>query len=203
MVSMLQKQSRKFIKIVLLLSVVIIASSFIPFTLKASIGNYNPDVDVDFGNLFLIMKDNGEIMPIPGFYYGGHLIMESPILKNNFDTKNVYTIYNFGFSGIKGPGSTYVVFLSGMIEMGYNLRVFKKFNTMFFGGWGFNFIPINYSFIKRSLFLTLNGGIFLRYKLWRDCYLKLKLEAGMLYGSQLENGYLTYFRIIWPVPFIP
>ena len=200
---MLQKPSRKIIKIVLLLTVVIIVTPVIPITLQASIGDYNPGVDIDFGNLFLMMRENDSIMPIPGFYYGGHLIMESPILKNNFDTKNIYTIYNLGLSGVKGPGSTYVVLLSGMIEMGYNLKVFKKFNMMFFGGWGFNFIPVNYSFIKRSLFLTLNGGIFLRYKLWRDCYLKLKLEAGMLYGSQLDNGYMTYVRIIWPIPFIP
>ncbi len=182
---------------------IILVSLIIPFSAMASIGKYNPNIDIDSGLFILFTKDENRTEPIPGGYLGGHLIMESPVLKNNFDIKRIYTIYNFGILTLKGPGTTYVLLINGLIELGYNFNLFKNFYILPFAGWGLSIIPIDYYFIHRNAFLTLNIGLLFRYKIWKDCYLKLKIEGGMLYGSEFENGYTNYIRVIFPIPFIP
>ena len=195
----LQRQNN----LLLIISLVIILA--VPLLLEASIYEYNPDIDVSFGNYYLIIHDNGNFI-VNGSYMGVLYLMESPLLKNLFSTNRFYSIYNFGitFFNDENNNNNTIIFLPFSINIGYKLQFLKKFELFPFAGWGLGIIPADYSQIKKSALLSINIGFLIRYRLWNTTYLKLRLEYGTIFGNQFpDKGYANYLRIVYPIPFIP
>ena len=177
--------------------------SLIPPILEASIHDYNPDIDIALGDCFLIIHEN-ENFTVSGLYIGALYLMESPLIKNLFSTTRFYGIYNFGTVFINGENNRTILFLPIFIDIGYKFQLFKRFEILPFAGWGLGVIPNDYPEINRSIMLSVNAGILIRFRLWSTAYLKLIVEYGTIFGNQFpDRGYANYMRIVYPIPFIP
>jgi len=196
----LQKQNKHFIVIAAAIIFLII---FIPLSLGASIYDYNPDIDIALGDYRLIIHDNSNFT-ISGSYLGILYMMESPLLKNLFSTTNFYGIYNFGAVFLNDKSNDTILFLPIFVDIGYKFQLLKKFEVLPFAGWGLGIIPKDYPETKKAALLSINIGLLIRYRLWKTTYLKLRIEYGTIFGKQFpDRGYANYFRIVYPIPFIP
>jgi len=169
---------------------------------------YDPEVDISLGTFSYLMGEEQNAPSIKtGPYLGGYLSMKSPIFTYFFNSENVYNIFEAGFSvnEIEEQSSTYyLVNIPISVDFAYRIPVLPKFSILPFVGVGLglsfnsgggNTGPPIYTFIKT--------GVEIRYLMWKDTHLKVKVDYGIAFVNETETGFVPFLRVRFPIPFIP
>jgi len=199
-----QKQSRVIILIVVIFSTVLL---LYPQNLKGDIISYDPEVDISLGTFSYLTSSESNISYIKtGPYFGGYLSMKSPIFTYFFNSQNIYNIFELGFSVnelVSENQSFYIVSIPFSVDFAYKIQLFPKFSIYPLVGVGFsttlggnyeNQVPI-YPFIKT--------GIEIKFLIWKDTNLKIKVDYGIAFVDIIETGFLQFIKVRFPIPFIP
>ena len=199
MVSLRQKRSKNLLLILLLL--------LLPLRAIGGLIYYSPDIDVSLA-LYGYLDDNKPLPVVhPGPYLGAYLSMINPLLSNYFNTRHVYTIIETGLAVNEVERDYEENDLLFSIPFYYNLSyrvgITKRLSMAPSAGSGIN-IMYNSGFEKPlHINVVLQTGFELRYLLWEDTSLKLRFDYGIILENRVNKGYIPYFKIKMPFPFIP
>ncbi len=169
---------------------------------------YDPEIDISLGTFSYLMGGEQNAPNIKtGPYLGGYLSMKSPIFTYFFNSENVYNIFEAGFSVNEieeQSAKFYLVNVPISVDFAYRIPVLPKFSILPFVGVGLglsfnsgggNDGPPLYTFIKT--------GVEIRYLLWDETHLRVKVDYGIAFVNEVESGIIPFLRVRFPIPFIP
>jgi hypothetical protein len=180
----------------------------LPSIAQSDILEYDPELDMALG-IFDFFTGEGTNAPVikPGPYFGAYLSMKSPIFTYFFNSENIYNIFELGcaVNEMKEEfGSFYMVNVPLSVDFAYNLDLFPKFAILPFVGFGVGLIfnphepaggvPL-YPFIKT--------GVEIRYLMWKGTHLRFKIDYGIAFVNEAEEGFVPFLKVRFPIPFIP
>jgi len=173
------------------------------------------DVDISIGtfNYFFNPSDRaleeaqGRSLPEiqTGLYFGAYMSTKSRLFTFFFNTKNVYSMYEAGVAlNMIGDQDSLALSFPLTFDLAYRIPLSKRFALFPFAGTGVNFVRTEegdeYNW---QLYYLLEVGSELKYFLWRDTYLKLRITYALMFVDNLESGYMHVIKVRFPVPFIP
>jgi hypothetical protein len=171
-----------------------------------AVSDYDPDIDVSAGTFNYFFNDGDGAPSIrTGIFFSGYLSMKSPLFTFFFNTKNIYSTYEAGLAyNTVESGSYYVISIPATVELSYRIPVFKRLSVYPFVGTGLDTVNNLYNGMNNwNFYYLFDGGLEIKYSLWQDTFLKLKVTYGVVFVDTLASGYAHFIRVRFPVPFIP
>jgi hypothetical protein len=173
------------------------------------------DVDISMGtfNYFFNPSDRafeesqGRTLPEidTGIYFGAYLSARSKLFTFFFNTKNFYSMYEAGVAlNMIGKEETFVLSIPLTVDLAYRVPVSKRVAIFPFAGTGIDFVRTSendrYTW---QFYYLIEMGIELKYSVWRNTYLKFRINYGLIFIDNLESGYMHTLKVRFPVPFLP
>jgi len=173
------------------------------------------DVDISMGtfNYFFNPSDKayeesqGRTLPEihTGIYFGAYLSTRSKLFTFFFNAKNFYSMYEAGVAlNTIGTEDSFVLSIPLTLDLAYRIPVSKRAALFPFAGTGIDFVRTDESdeYVWQFYYL-IEMGIELKYSVWRNTYLKVRINYGLVFIDNLESGYMHILKVRFPVPFLP
>ena len=171
-----------------------------------ALSDYNPDIDVSAGTFNYLFNEGDDVPDMgTGIFFSGYLSMKSPLFTFFFNSKNIYSTYEAGLVYNEAKSQdVYLISIPATVELSYRIPLFRRWSIHPFVGTGLDTVrgPGNGA-AEWDVYYLLDGGLEIKYGLWQDTFLKLKITYGMVFVDSLTSGYAHYIRVRLPVPFIP
>jgi hypothetical protein len=171
-----------------------------------AVSDYEPDIDVSAGTFNYFFNEGDDAPDIgTGVFFSGYLSMKSPLFTFFFNTKNIYSTYEAGFACNRvGNEGYYVISIPATVELSCRIPLSRRVSLHPFVGTGLDTVNSRYNGMDNwNLYYLFDGGLEVKYSLWRDTFLKLKVTYGIVFVDTLTSGYAHFLRVRFPVPFIP
>jgi hypothetical protein len=171
-----------------------------------AVSDYEADFDVSAGTFNYLFNKGDEVPDMgTGVFFSAYLSMKSPLFTFFFNTKNVYSTYEAGVVYNEAVSEdVYLVSIPATVELSYRIPLSRRWSIHPFVGTGLDTVKNpDDGGGKWNLYYLLDGGLEIKYGMWKDTYLKLKVTYGMVFVDSLTSGYAHYIRVRLPVPFIP
>ncbi len=179
---------------------------------EGAIVTYDRDIDISMGtynyfyNKYDREADEGSLPDIKtGIYFGAYISSKSRLFTFFFNTRNIYSIYEAGFALNRiGNEKHYILSIPFTYDLAYKIPLFKKAALYPFAGTGFDLIRVmDNEKVHWELHYLLESGLEVKYLIWKDTFLKLRVSYGIMFVNQIESGFMHFLKVRFPVPFIP
>jgi len=202
----IQQKLNKYPILTIIIFALIVLLSLIPSEAMGDIAQYDTDIDISVSTFNYMFKESDNITDIKtGLYFGLYLSFKSPIFINYFDLENIYNVIELGssFNEINST-SNYIVSFPLFFDFAYKIAFLKKLSFFPSFGLGFNTVINNDKEHDIMRIDTLvKSGIELKYLVWEETYLKLKLDYGIFFDNTLNSGMGYFLKIRIPFIFLP
>lgn len=179
----------------------------LPLPVSGGIVFYNPDIDISLAIFDYIGNDDSFPVVHPGFYLGAYLSMKSPFFTNYFNARRIHTIIETGLAlneiERENMENDLLFSIPLQFDLAYRVDLTKRLSFAPFLGTGLNLMYNEGFEVPLHINFVLQTGLELRYFLWKETWLKLKLDYGILFENRVERGYIQFIKIKMPLPFIP
>jgi hypothetical protein len=140
-----------------------------------------------------------------GIYFGGYMSSKSRLFTFFFNTKNVYSIYEAGVALNSIEEEDYFMLsIPFSFDLAYRIPLGTRLSFYPFAGTGLDFVRIKEgNNTQWQFYYLIETGIELKYSVWKNTYLKLRVSYGLMFIDQLESGYMHLLKVRFPVPFLP
>jgi hypothetical protein len=189
---------------------IFLASAGLPFirTLPASaaLSDYEPDIDIAAGTYnYFFNPGDGAPDVRTGIFFSGYMNMKSPLFTFFFNTKKIYTTYEAGLAyNMAGSEGYYIISIPLTFELSYRIPISRRLAIFPLAGAGFDLVDTRSDGRDSwNLYYLFDGGLEIKYNVWRDTYLKLKISYGVVFVETVPSGYVHVLKIRFPVPFVP
>jgi hypothetical protein len=173
---------------------------------SAALSDYDPDIDIAAGTYnYFFNQGDGAPDVHTGIFFSGYMNMKSPLFTFFFNTKKIYTTYEAGLAyNMTGTEGSSIISIPLTFELSYRIPISRRLAVFPLAGAGFDIVDSRYDGRDNwNLYYLFDGGLEVKYNIWRDTFLKLKISYGVVFVETVPSGYVHVLKIRFPVPFVP
>jgi hypothetical protein len=155
------------------------------------------------------LPENSRVYTHPGPFVCGYFSLQNPLMVNYLNINNLYNIVEAGMAVNpfdRGPEEGLLLTFPATVDFAYRVRLGERFSLLPFVGTGVNLLKVFDSEDPLKVYPVVKTGLELRYRTARGASLKLKLDYGIVFvddAEEVPEGYMHFFRVRFPAPFIP
>ena len=182
---------------------------------EADLVFYDPDLDISMGMLAYdipgleVLPESMRVYTRPGPFVGGYFSLQNPLMVNHLHIHSLYNIFEAGMAVNRyerGSESGLLLSFPASVDFAYRIRMGERFSAFPFVSTGITLVKVYDSEDPLEVYPLVKAGLELRYRTAGGASLKLKLDYGIMFITDLEEipeGYMQFLRVRFPVPFIP